>query len=225
MGWFGAVFAKLLVVQQAFIEELAARVIKINGAIYGGDRFDEKGELINANKAGFYLNSDGVLKAANGEFSGRIEATEGSFTGNVYAEDGYFKGNLEATSINVNAPTTAGTNYTIRSNNIPTSGVGINTQAEDLKEIYTAAHGQVILQLQFTTTGSGWYKIKVNESVAINWTTIPNTNIISHTLNLPKNTVNRITLGIETSGAQSTPRNTIFRIMCAADPKLLTLLG
>jgi hypothetical protein len=38
-----ALFAKLLIAQQAFIEELQSQILKINGAIYDGDRFNKSG--------------------------------------------------------------------------------------------------------------------------------------------------------------------------------------
>jgi hypothetical protein len=63
MGWFGALFARTLIAQQAFIETLEAQILKISGVIYGGDRYDEKGNVINANKSGWWLGADGILKA------------------------------------------------------------------------------------------------------------------------------------------------------------------
>jgi hypothetical protein len=78
MGWFGALFARVLIAQQAFIETLEAQILKINGAVYGGDRFDEKGNVINANKAGWWLGADGILKAFQGIFD-NIQLTAKTF--------------------------------------------------------------------------------------------------------------------------------------------------
>ena len=86
MGWFGAVFARLLVAQQAFIEELQAHILKITGIIYGGDRFDFAGNVVDNNKSGWWLGSDGILKACQGVFKdsyfdGQITAKMGRFGG------------------------------------------------------------------------------------------------------------------------------------------------
>jgi hypothetical protein len=74
MAWFGAVFAKLLIGQRAFIKTLEAQILKISGVIYGGDRFNEKGEVVDPNKSGWYLGPDGILKAFRGIFN-NIELT------------------------------------------------------------------------------------------------------------------------------------------------------
>jgi hypothetical protein len=78
MGWFGAVFARLLVAQQAFIETLEAQVLKITGAVYGGNRFDKDGNVIDENKQGWHLGGDGILKAFRGIFN-NIALTASSF--------------------------------------------------------------------------------------------------------------------------------------------------
>jgi len=72
MGWFGALFARLLVVQQAFIETLEAQILKINGVIFGGDRFDENGNIVDPTKSGWFLGGDGILKAMQGVFENII---------------------------------------------------------------------------------------------------------------------------------------------------------
>jgi hypothetical protein len=78
MGWFGAVFSRLIIAQQAFIETLEAQLLKITGAIYGGDRYDSAGNVIDQSKAGWFLGADGVLKAMQGIFE-KITLTATSF--------------------------------------------------------------------------------------------------------------------------------------------------
>jgi len=95
MGWFGAVFAARIVALKAFIEELEAQIIKVNGAIYGGNRFDENGTVVNPHNNGFYMDNNGILKATGGEFVGHIEASSGTFHGRIEADEGFFRGNLE----------------------------------------------------------------------------------------------------------------------------------
>jgi len=87
MGWFGALFAQLLVTQKAFIEELQAQLIQVKGAIFGGERFtiNTQGELVDndpsgSNKlTGFKLGSNGKFFAADGDFRGHIIANSGVF--------------------------------------------------------------------------------------------------------------------------------------------------
>jgi hypothetical protein len=82
-----ALFAKLLIAQQAFIEELQSQILKINGAIYGGDRFNKSGNVVRPDKPGFYLGSDGVFKATGGVFQG---VSSGEFDGSVHGDYGSF---------------------------------------------------------------------------------------------------------------------------------------
>ena len=77
--WFGAVFAARIAAMEAFIETLETQVLKITGVIYGGDRFNELGEVVNKNAKGWYLGADGALKAFEGEFLGHLEAKTGTF--------------------------------------------------------------------------------------------------------------------------------------------------
>ncbi len=91
MGWFGAVFAKLIIAQKAAIEELQTQVITLQqgGAIQSADFVE------NGNK-GFRLKSDGDVEFNNGKFKGHIEAESGSFKGIIYANDGKFTGKIES---------------------------------------------------------------------------------------------------------------------------------
>ena len=86
MEWFGAVIARLLIAQQAFIEELAAQVITLRqGGVIQSEAVDpQTGSPL------FKLSSDGLLEAVNAKIKGEIEATSGSFTGHVDANSGTF---------------------------------------------------------------------------------------------------------------------------------------
>jgi hypothetical protein len=106
MGWFGAVFARLLAAQQAFIEELSAQVIKLQagGAIYGGNKYLASGNAdpqAPAGAKGFWLGANGELKAEGGEFSGKVIADSGSFSGKLEWADGRFAGELDCDSLQV----------------------------------------------------------------------------------------------------------------------------
>ena len=86
--WFGAVFAKLLVAQQAFIEELQAQVITLSkGGIIKSSNFVE-------NQSGFRIKANGDAEFNNGKFRGHIEADSGYFHGRIEAEEGVFKGSI-----------------------------------------------------------------------------------------------------------------------------------
>jgi hypothetical protein len=78
MEWFGAIIAQLLIAQKAFIETLQAQLLKITGVIYGGERFDKDGNVIDENKTGWWLGANGILKAFKGIFN-NIELTADSF--------------------------------------------------------------------------------------------------------------------------------------------------
>jgi hypothetical protein len=95
MGWFGAVFAKLLIAQQAFIEELESQIITL-----------KKGGLIQSetvnpatNEPLFILKSDGYFKAINAVLE-NINITDGYSSG-IKADaikitgDSSFTGNID----------------------------------------------------------------------------------------------------------------------------------
>jgi hypothetical protein len=109
MGWFGAVFAKLLVAQQAFIEELSAQVIKLKegGAIQSNN--------YSQGASGFIVKANGEAEFNNGKFRGHIEAKSGTFNGRIEANEGYIS---NITAINLT------TNGTI--NNVPINGFARN---------------------------------------------------------------------------------------------------
>ena len=123
MGWFGALFAKLLVAQQAFIEELQAQIIQVNAAIFGGKRFvNVNGQIIDKGPGydGFSLDSEGILKASGAEIKGHIEADSGTFAGHVEAASGSFNGTVnidygELRNVNIRENATIEGNITIKS--------------------------------------------------------------------------------------------------------------
>ena len=110
--WFGTVIARQLIAMKAFIEELQAQLIRVDGAIFGGDRFafDNSGEIIDndpdgtKNLKGFLL-KQGKLTASGGEFSGELKAATGRFDGEVHADGGEFNNgtftNITANTIDI----------------------------------------------------------------------------------------------------------------------------
>ena len=78
MGWFGAIFAKTLIAQRAFIATLETQILKISGVIYGGNRFDANGNVVDPDSSGWHLGPDGTLRAFRGIFN-NIELTADSF--------------------------------------------------------------------------------------------------------------------------------------------------
>ncbi|MCL2245470.1 MAG: host specificity factor TipJ family phage tail protein, partial [Treponema sp.] len=73
MGWFGAVFAKMLVVMDAFIETLSAQKILLkNGGIIQSDNYDP------VNKIGWMIDYLGNAVFNNATVRGHIDAESGS---------------------------------------------------------------------------------------------------------------------------------------------------
>jgi len=106
MGWFGAVFAKLIVAQQAFIEELSAQVITLqhDGII--------KSSIFQTGVSGFQLKSNGDAEFNNITARGHIEAESG-FIKNVnidnvtIGESAIFLGNISSGPVFISNETTA----------------------------------------------------------------------------------------------------------------------
>jgi len=257
-GVFSDVFCQALVATTAFITSLFSQQITIrhrqdpnnpNNSIIGWIQSENYSD---ANKTGFYLDSNGNARFYNGTIEigtssgtiiidgvnrvikssnfvpgssgwclypdGTVEFRNGVFRGDLVA------GTLTATGLNISAPVTYGTTYTIRSNNIPVTAHVIGTNNINVKEIVTAAYGNVALQLQFENA-VGSYRIQVNGITAIDWTGVPSNSLFTQSLSLPNNTVNRISLDIRVSGAQYSHTNTIFKIMSNTNPRFLALLG
>jgi len=90
-GTFLSILVRDLIAKTAMIERLFSHKLRIQtltdangtheGAIYGGG-YDENGNNPN-NLAGFYLGTDGKLKAVDGIFSGIIDANDGIFKGEL----------------------------------------------------------------------------------------------------------------------------------------------
>ena len=98
--WVGALFAARIAAAKAFIAELEAQIIKVTGLIYGGDRFNIEGDVIDATKPGWWLGPDGTFKAANGIFDGKVFANEGTFENGIFTKirvqgDSFFSGNID----------------------------------------------------------------------------------------------------------------------------------
>jgi hypothetical protein len=70
VGTFSAVLCRQIMAQQATIDELASHIIKLQakdgheGVIYGGERYNANGSDKNVSANGFWLGTDGTLKAA-----------------------------------------------------------------------------------------------------------------------------------------------------------------
>jgi hypothetical protein len=98
MGWFGALFCRMLWTQKAYIEALETRLIKLQngGAIQSANWPDGDG---------FYIDGgSGDVFFGNGMFRGHIEALSGTFRGRIEAEEGYFKnGNFANIQISGNS--------------------------------------------------------------------------------------------------------------------------
>lgn len=70
----GFTFITNLVAKNLFASNIQ---VLTSGSIRGGDRFTTNGTVDDADAAGFYLGADGVLKAADGEFTGELSAFSG----------------------------------------------------------------------------------------------------------------------------------------------------
>jgi len=77
--WFAAAFARLLVVQDAFIEKLESQIITLQS---GGKI---KSENFDADNSGFEIDSDGRAEFNNVKIRGDIYANNGSFIGDLYS--------------------------------------------------------------------------------------------------------------------------------------------
>jgi len=155
IGWFGAVFAKLLVAQRAFIEELSAQVITLKGGGVIQSEFYEE------NKDGFKINSDGNVEFNCGKFRGHIEADNGCFRGRIEADEGIFKGSILSGPLILmdTTPTSAqygyasGTSaYTIVTAEMNRLGLSINVAAyysTHRRSIVGTYNNQAIIQIGF----------------------------------------------------------------------------
>ena len=210
IGWFGAVFARLLVAQQAFIEELQSQLIKVNNAIFGGPRFTKnaQGQIIDNGSSlnGFKLGADGKLIASNGEFSG----------------------DLNAQFINIGGRVTAGTNYIIKRNNIRTSSTTLVTDGESssiIKEIITAARGTVVVR---TLTG-GWYTASAVMNIHVNDIIVATSPLSSNPVDTIVNLLEEVnSIGISFTKISGTNPSLFlydFEIRCRENPRFLKLLG
>jgi hypothetical protein len=68
----------------------------LNGAIYGGG-YDQNGNPTGG--PGFYLGTDGKLKAVNGEFSGRVNADSGNFNNITITGKSLFSGTIYSNAL------------------------------------------------------------------------------------------------------------------------------
>ena len=101
MGWFGAVFCRMLWAQQAFIEQLQTRLITLEaGGVIRSSNYSP-------GTTGFQLTHNGEAEFNNGTFRGVIRARDGDFTGNL--NSGVFFSSNEERGENLPAKTFAAT--------------------------------------------------------------------------------------------------------------------
>jgi len=85
MGWFGALFARMLIAQRAFIEELAAQVITLrSGGVIRSDNFNAN------NRTGWMIDYNGNAQLNEGRFN------KGFFTDINVSGDSIFSGSIFA---------------------------------------------------------------------------------------------------------------------------------
>lgn len=140
MGWFGAVFARLLVAQQAFIEELSAQVITLRG---GGAI---RSENYRPGEDGFSIDANGDTEFNNGIFRGELQALHVRITGEV----------------------DAGSNFLLKRDNTVALLFGPNNSGT-LKSLTIMARGSCQVRFAFSTLGGshffgGRFRLTVNGS-------------------------------------------------------------
>jgi hypothetical protein len=220
MGWFGAVFAKLLVAQRAFIEELEAQVITLkHPGLIQSDNFV-------AGNRGFQIKADGDVEFNSGTFRGELAAKYIKVTGTVSSGTQHLlKADYSYLPATYNAPL-VGSESSIIS-----------------KTFNVSAKGSCLIRLKFIDTGSllfgtGAYRIRVNNSIYQDWSStllLPTPEYIDIP-NIPLvNNINIITLdytarldvisGWNVSDMNISLVNTVFELRCTEDPGLLALLG
>jgi len=109
MGWFGALFARQLVVQQAFIEELAAQVITLKD---GGQIKSEITDPVTGEPL-FRLLANGLLEAMNARIKGHIEADTGELNNVTIKEQALFLGTVNTGPVYISNENTAPVNPTV----------------------------------------------------------------------------------------------------------------
>jgi len=91
IGWFGAVFAGLLVAQKGFIEELAAQVITLRkGGVIQSETKDANGSPL------FRLYANGLFEALNANIAGHINAESGFINNATIGKEVVFLGTINS---------------------------------------------------------------------------------------------------------------------------------
>jgi predicted phage tail protein len=220
MGWFGALFARLIVAQQAFIEELQAQHITLkNGGIIQSSNW-------NPGSSGFIIKANGDAEFNNAVFRGLLAAREIIATGTV----------------------SSGTAFLLRASSLPAevsaAGGWISAGYEGLmKEVRTLASGSCLLRMSFPRVAParigdiniGYIRVEVNGATLSGWNRyfidtrhgginidIPNIILVSG--------INTIRLfAFPYIGGNAAPPfsviNTLFELRCAQDPGFLGVLG
>jgi hypothetical protein len=166
-GTFMSVLVRDLIAKTAMIEYIASHKIHIqtkdgnSGAIYGGG-YDENGNPTGG--PGFYLGTDGKLKALNGEFSGTVNADSGSFK-NATIQDvlitgnSIFEGDIRSGPLVLSNEITNPTIYTINSGtslwDIMKSPGMVNSTGTHTVMVYNASYdGKSVVMVTITFWGS-----------------------------------------------------------------------
>jgi hypothetical protein len=212
-GTFMTMLVRDLVAKTAMIEYIASHKLHIqikdgnSGAIYGGG-FDANGNPTSG--SGFYLGTDGRLKAVDGEFAGKITSTSGSLIGA-----------LNAKNVTVNGTVTSGTNYLLKAEN---SYAFMNNPKAYLpmKAIATTVKGSCYIKSYFTTPNStGNFRLSVNGAILDSG--VVNASQINFA-NVPLNNEYNIIIMEFIATAEPGVGCTNFELWVADDPGLLRAL-
>jgi hypothetical protein len=111
-GIFSNVFCRVLFAQQAAINTLESQLIRIANAIYGGERFNTDGSVLDSAKPGFWLGADGRLIASNAQISGIVNATSGTFNDITISGDSLFQGAINSGPLVLSNDTPQGKEFT-----------------------------------------------------------------------------------------------------------------
>jgi len=85
-----ALFAKLLIAQRAFIEELQSQIIELkNGGVIKSENFQE-------GQSGFRIKHDGDAEFNNGAFRGHVEANSGYMDDITIGRSAVFEGTVDS---------------------------------------------------------------------------------------------------------------------------------
>jgi hypothetical protein len=158
-GIFSNMFCKILFAQQAAINTLQSKLIQVQNAIFGGERFDKSqdgnGVVDNgADKIGFILGADGIFRASNAVISGIINAFSGRFSDVEILGNSLFQGNITSGPLVLSTDSPTGSTYvlnsgasaiTIRNKIVEVSGENLETGSYSVIGSY---NGKQLVQIK-----------------------------------------------------------------------------